>query len=177
MLLLRHGQSEFNAVFTKTRVDPLIPDPPLTEEGRAQALAAARALAGAGVRRLISSPYRRALQTAAILSHALEIAVEIEPLVRERAAFHCDIGSSPATLAAGFPGWRFEHLDDPWWHDHVRLGAPESEEALSARAERFRDAMAHAPLREETLVVTHWGFIRALAGQAVGNCETVRLAR
>jgi len=41
MILLRHGQSEFNVVYNVTRVDPGIPDPRLTEEGRRQALVAA----------------------------------------------------------------------------------------------------------------------------------------
>ena len=36
MILLRHGQSEFNAAFNATRVDPGIPDPRLTEEGKRQ---------------------------------------------------------------------------------------------------------------------------------------------
>ena len=47
MILLRHGQSEFNVAFNATRVDPGIPDPRLTEEGRRQARAAAVALAAA----------------------------------------------------------------------------------------------------------------------------------
>ena len=56
MILLRHGQSEFNAAFNATRVDPGIPDPRLTEEGRRQARAAAVALAAFPVERLIASP-------------------------------------------------------------------------------------------------------------------------
>ena len=32
MILIRHGESEFNVVFNKTRVDPGIPDPALTDE-------------------------------------------------------------------------------------------------------------------------------------------------
>ena len=41
LVLLRHGQSEFNVHFAKTRIDPGIEDPALTEIGRAQARAAA----------------------------------------------------------------------------------------------------------------------------------------
>ena len=36
MILVRHGQSEFNAVYSVTRVDPGIPDPQLTDIGRAR---------------------------------------------------------------------------------------------------------------------------------------------
>ncbi len=35
MLLIRHGQSEFNVVYSVTRQDPGIRDPKLTVEGRA----------------------------------------------------------------------------------------------------------------------------------------------
>ena len=45
MILLRHGQSEFNLHYTATRTDPGIPDPRLTPLGHQQAQAAAEALA------------------------------------------------------------------------------------------------------------------------------------
>jgi broad specificity phosphatase PhoE len=175
MILVRHGQSEFNAAFSVTRIDPGIPDPKLTEEGRRQAAQAADALRGAGIRRLIASPYRRALETATIIADDLGLEVSIEPLVRERAAFHCDIGTSPAALRVMFPRYRFEHLDDPWWHDHVGTGVAETEEALAERGDAFRTAMAATADWPEVAVITHWGFIRALTGRPVANCEIVRI--
>ena len=56
MILLRHGQSEFNLRFTATKKDPGIPDPRLTELGHAQAEEAAEALADEGLQRIIASP-------------------------------------------------------------------------------------------------------------------------
>ncbi|MFN8758257.1 MAG: histidine phosphatase family protein [Tagaea sp.] len=175
MLLIRHGQSEFNAVYSRTRVDPGIPDPRLTEEGQRQAYAAARTLAAHGVTRLIASPYTRALETATIIAGELGLAIEVDALVRERAAFHCDIGAPPETLARRFPHLRFDHLDDPWWHDHVALGVDESEDQIRARGVEFRTRAARAPARDTTCVVTHWGFIRALTGIEAKNGEIVRL--
>lgn len=185
MLLVRHGQSEFNVAFAATRVDPGIRDPELTEEGRRQALAAAAELTllrqqGRLIHRLISSPYTRALQTATILKEALGLpTVTVDPLVRERAAFHCDVGASPEVLQRRFPAYRFDHLDDPWWHDHVTHGIEESEETLAARATAFRAAMARDPDGPHTVVVTHWGFIRCLTGgyrSANGEIIPVSLA-
>jgi broad specificity phosphatase PhoE len=176
MILLRHAQSEFNAAFSETRIDPGIPDPKLTAEGRRQAAAAAAALRGTGVRRLVSSPYRRALETATIVAEALGLEVTIEPLVRERAAFHCDIGTCPAELRTLFPRYRFDHLDDPWWHDHVGTGLPETEAALAERCATFLAAAERLPDRGEVAVVTHWGFIRAATGRPVQNCEMIRLS-
>lgn len=175
MILVRHGQSEFNAAFSITRIDPGIPDPKLTALGQQQAAEAAEALRGAGVRRLISSPYRRTLETATIIADALGLDIAIEPLVRERAAFHCDIGTAPAALRELFPRYRFDHLDDPWWHDHIAKGVAETEAELALRCEAFRAAMVEVPDWSDVAVVTHWGFIRALTGRPVANCEIVRV--
>ena len=39
MILIRHGQTEFNRVFSVSRRDPGIRDPALTDRGRRQAQA------------------------------------------------------------------------------------------------------------------------------------------
>lgn len=173
MLLVRHGQSEFNAAFTLTRVDPGIPDPELTPTGRRQAEAAAAALAAHGVRRLVASPYTRTLQTASIIAGTLGLPIEIDPRVRERAAFHCDIGSAPSLLARRFPALDFAHLDDPWWHDHLALDRAETEAELGTRAASFRHDMAARADRHQVAVITHWGFVRALTGRQAQNGEVM----
>lgn len=169
MILIRHGQSEFNVVFSLTRQDPGIRDPALTEEGRRQAAAAAEALRGEDLAALVTSPYRRALETAEIVAAALGLPVEIDPVVGERAAFACDVGSPPAELAGRWPDWRFDHLADPWWPE---LEEPET--ALAVRARQFRDATDRLAHRPRLAVVSHWGFIRALTGLTVGNGTAVR---
>ncbi|MSP48491.1 MAG: histidine phosphatase family protein [Alphaproteobacteria bacterium] len=172
MLLIRHGQSEFNVVFSKTRVDPGIRDPKLTEEGKRQAEAAAQALRGHAPRRLVSSPYTRALETAHIIADVLGgLEIEIDRRVGERAAFACDVGTPLSGLRVAWPGLALDHLDEEWW---PRL--EESEEGLALRARDFHDAWGDHPERAETGVVTHWGFIRASTGLTVPNCTVVRLA-
>src|SRR6185312_7012184 len=98
MILLRHGQSEFNLHFSATRRDPGIVDPRLTELGHAQAAAAANVLAGERITRIVVSPYTRALQTAAPLAKAFGVPILINPIVRERYAFACDIGTPRTEL-------------------------------------------------------------------------------
>jgi broad specificity phosphatase PhoE len=175
MLLVRHGQSEFNAVYAQTRIDPGIPDPKLTEEGRRQAANAAAMLAAHGVTRVLASPYTRAIETAEIIARNLGIDISIEPLVRERAAFHCDIGTPREALKSRFPALDFAHLDDPWWHDHVALGCEESEAQIHDRGLLFRRQAACLPDRDTVAVVTHWGFIRAVTGIEAKNAEILRL--
>src|SRR5690242_6893496 len=91
MILLRHGQSEFNLHFTATRRDPGIVDPRLTPLGHEQAAAAAEVLKEERITRIVVSPYTRALQTAAPVAAALGVPVTVDPIVRERYAFACDI--------------------------------------------------------------------------------------
>jgi broad specificity phosphatase PhoE len=175
MLLIRHGQSEFNAVYAKTRIDPGIPDPRLTEEGKRQAREAAGVLAAHGVERLLASPYRRALETASIIARELRVPIAVEPLVRERAAFHCDIGTPTPELVKRFPELDFAHLEETWWHDHVALGVEESEAQIAERGRRFRETARALAGRDKIAVVSHWGFIRALTGIEPKNGEIVRL--
>lgn len=169
MILMRHGQSEFNLAFTQTRRDPGIHDPKLTPLGRRQALDAADALRDEGVRRIIASPYTRALQTAAPIAEALGVAVIVNPIVRERYAFSCDIGSPASMLAAAWPQHDFGRIDELWW---PALDEPEAD--VMARAALFRAEMAALPDWSDTLVVSHWGFLLALTGVSVMNGERLR---
>ena len=171
MLLVRHGESDWNRHFGATRVDVGLPDPGLTETGIEQARAAAEALVGHKVARLLSSPYRRTLATAARIGARLRLPVAIELLVRERCAFSCDLGSSPAELARDWPDLDFDGLDDLWWGGRI-----EGEPSLERRAQSFYERAEAWPDRDRVAVVTHWGFIRALTGRSVANAEIVRVA-
>lgn len=62
--LIRHGQSEFNAVYTGSG-DAMIIDAPLTELGQQQAKDARSKVAKLGISHVICSPLTRAIQTAA----------------------------------------------------------------------------------------------------------------
>ena len=169
MILLRHGQSEFNLHFTKTRRDPGIEDPRLTPLGHEQAEGAAQALAEAGIRRIIASPYTRALQTAEPLARRLGLPVLVNVSVRERYAFKCDVGSPVSDLAAAWPGHDFSGIDDVWWP-----AQDEPETHVIERAGRFRAEMAAHADWADTLVVSHWGFILAMTGVSMANGEWLR---
>lgn len=174
MILLRHGQSEFNLHFTATKRDPGIPDPKLTDLGREQAECAAEALAalpakGEPIRRILCSPYTRALQTAAPLALRLGLPLTITTSVRERYFFSCDIGSPCAALGTAFPHLDFSHLEEVWWPD-----AEELDHQIEARAALFRAEMAALPDWQHTVVVSHWGFILAMTGERVMNGEWLR---
>ena len=166
MYLARHGQTMFNVIYGATRRDPGLVDPPLTDEGKRQAEALAAELRARGVARLICSPYTRALQTAEIVAGLLGLSCRVEADVRERTAFHCDIGTAAPELAARWPHLDFGHIDEVWWN--------ESEEPVPdfhARCAGFRRVAAALDDQAETAVITHWGVIRSLTGERVGNAD------
>lgn len=173
MILIRHGQSEFNAAFNRTGIDPGIIDAPLTEQGRIQVSRAAAELrnrieAGTMIRRLVVSPYTRTLQTAAIIAETLDLPMEIDPLVREHALYQCDIGTPASRLSLAWPALSFGHLAESWWSS-----LDETRAQLLERCRAFhRQAGAWADWRE-VVVISHWGFIRGLTGYEARNAELV----
>ena len=171
MILMRHGQSEFNLHFSATKRDPGIADPRLTPDGHAQAEAAAAALAGRDIRRIIASPYTRAMQTAAPIAAALGLPVRINPVIRERAHFTCDIGTPRSALTQAWPGHDFSGLDEVWWPQGT-----EPEESVVVRAAAFRAEMAAEGGWEHTLIVSHWAFLLTLTGTSLQNGEWIEWA-
>jgi broad specificity phosphatase PhoE len=172
MILLRHGQSEFNLHFTATRRDPGIPDPKLTPLGQQQAEQAAEALlaeTGGAIRRILASPYTRAMQTAAPLARRLGLSVTIQPLVRERYAFTCDVGTPRTALALAWPDHDLSHLEEVWWP-----AVEEPAGQVEGRARLFRQEMAALEDWAQTVVVSHWGFIMSMTGRSVGNGDWLR---
>lgn len=169
MLLIRHGQSHFNVHFNRTGRDPGIPDPHLTEEGREQVRRAALALQRAErpVKRLLTSPYTRALQTAEIIAGILKLPIDVEPLVREHAKFHCDIGTVRSQLCAAWPALDFAQIEETWWP-----ALDETEEDVIRRARAFQARAAEWTDWREVAVVSHWGFLLRLTGKSLQNAET-----
>lgn len=170
MILVRHAESEWNRLFSRTRVDPGIRDPALTDVGRSQAGLLIERLAELGVKELVASPYRRTLETAATVALALHLPVRIEPLVRERCVFSCDIGTPASHLQVLWPAFDFTGLEELWWG-----GALESEHEVAARAASFRAQIDPPSKHTGTAVITHWGFIRAMTGEEVANAACVHL--
>jgi broad specificity phosphatase PhoE len=169
MILLRHGQSEFNLHFGPTRRDPGIIDAPLTPLGHEQARAAAEALRHEGIKRIICSPYTRALETTAPIAAALGVPVYVNPIVRERYAFACDIGTPRTELARAWPDRDFSTIEEIWWPP-----VEEPADSVLNRAALFRAEMAALPDWSDTLVVSHWGFILSMTGQSVVNGQWLR---
>src|SRR5680860_145649 len=111
LLLLRHGQSEWNAV----RRWQGLADSPLNDLGRRQAAGAAAALAAAGHRfqSVWSSPLLRAAGTGDIIAGALGVgAVRVDDRLREADAGEWE-GMTPDEIDLAYPGFLTDHRRPP----------------------------------------------------------------
>jgi len=176
--LIRHGQSVFNAYFAEHQRDPMIPDAPLSDIGRAQVVAGRATVARLPRPEVvITSPLTRAIDTSLGLFGELGVRFEVSALHRERVEHSCDLGRSPRVLAESYPALDFAHLDDPWWHvgaDDEGGLAVEPEEDFAARVGHFRGWIAGRAERS-VAVVGHGAFFRHLTGRPFANCEIVRV--
>ena len=180
LLLLRHGESHSNA---EPRAAAL-PEPRgdrLTERGRLQAEAAARALRDCGAQRLVSSPMRRARETAEPLSRELRLEVEIDDGIHElrESAEWFHLPPEEQKLRR-WSSWMAEHAADP---DYAP-GDAESFNAVLARVRDFRRHIEAGDPSQVVLAVTHGIFLRfllidTLIGPAftVGDVERLWLLR
>jgi probable phosphoglycerate mutase len=162
LLLVRHGQSEWNAAGRWQGQA----DPPLTDLGRAQARAAARAIGG--VDAVFASDLRRAFETADVIAESLGVGpVRADPGLRERDAGEWS-GLTRDEIHERYPGYLPE--------DRHRTFAPGSEADLrrppgwetdGGVLTRVLDAIQRVHLAVgdgDALVVTHGGVIYVLEG-------------
>ena len=159
ILLVRHGESTWNA---DGRWQGQA-DPPLTDRGRDQAVAAAAAIGT--VDAIVTSDLERAADTGAIIARILGIEpVLVEPRLRERDAGSLS-GLTRAQIYEAFPGLLpddpagFRPDDDGhprWPHDW------ESDAALWDRVEIALVALGRLSPDGDVLAVTHGGVIYAI---------------
>lgn len=153
VLLMRHGQSEWNAV-RRWQGDF---DSPLTALGRAQAKVAAARLAELGIEfgALWASDLERAAETAAVVGAALGLGAPVlDARLREAHAGEWE-GLTPDVIERDWPGWLAAHHRPPTFEPFERVVA-RTTEALTHLAE----VAAHHG-HDRVLVVAHSGVIRS----------------
>lgn len=160
LLLIRHGETHWNtaARFQGQR------DVPLNGRGQRQAMALARALAGASVHTLYASDLRRAWETAAAIASISGLAATPEPRFREMSfgawegLTYGDIEQrDPRTLTA-------------WQQDPYQVSPPEGE-TLAQIVNRVRaayDALVCQHQGHTVALVAHGGPLQVLLCLALG---------
>lgn len=172
--MLRHAQSVSNA----QKQAASLPDEEgdrLTDRGWEQARNAARALEGRGITRLISSPMRRARETAQPISEALDLPIEIDDAIyelREEEGYG-RLAPEEQKLRR-WSEWMVSHAEDPTY-------APPGADSFDDMRERTRGLLSRLESMEGTpLVITHGILLRfllidILLGDRFGPADAARL--
>ena len=155
LLLLRHGQSTWNA---EGRWQGWA-DAPLSPLGEQQAADAAAHLAGLGITRVCSSSLQRAHRTAAIIAEALGLAADdvvVEPELRERNVGVFE-GRTMDEIRSTWP-----ECFDPTTNRILYTPEGEGDEALWARGLPALRRLAERFAGDVLLVVSHGGIMRSI---------------
>ena len=167
LLLLRHGQSEWNAL----RRWQGLADSPLNDLGRQQAANAAAAIESVAPQHgpfgsVWSSPLRRAAETGEIVARRLGLVeVMVDDRLREADAGEWQ-GLTPQEIEVAYPGFLDGHLRPPTFEPGEAV-IGRSLQALSDIAE------ATGPGAPTVIVTTHSGVIRSLARHLGARDERV----
>ena len=167
VLLIRHGQSEGNAEgrfggHTST---------PLSERGRQQAEATARALSSETLSAIYSSDLRRAVETAEPLARSTGLPVEKSSALRERSVGVME-GLTFEEAAARHPEQYAALLRRDF--DHVLLGG-ESYRQMLERASRQLDRAIEQHQGGRIAIFSHTGTICILALHLMGALDAPEL--
>ena len=154
LLLVRHGQSEWNAAGL---MQGLTAHVPLSELGHAQAAEAARELAALLPGVLVSSDLRRAVQTAEHCARATGLPVTTTPALREHGY----------GVLEGRPSRELWDVVD-WTDPHWAAQGGESLAELHARVGAYLTQLSADPPAEVVALVTHGDTIRAAQVVAAG---------
>jgi glucosyl-3-phosphoglycerate phosphatase len=167
LVLIRHGESEGN----RDRCFTLTPDVPMTRIGHEQIRAAAEWVATRyRPAAIVTSPFRRARETAAIIAARLGLPVRVEEDLRERS--YGSLAGKPYAAARACADY------DPaaYW----LWRPPDGGETLvdvAARAGRVLDRVAAASPSTDVVIVSHGAVMMALWRHVTGEWRTGGVAR
>lgn len=156
-VLVRHGQSELNAVH-RVNGDPAV-SVGLTEQGELEATALSVQLAGIDLDLCLHTRFGRTRETAQIALAGQGVPLEVEPLLDD-----IDVGELEGETIEAYRAWK---------RAHGRRDAFPGGESLDAAALRYAAAYARLLARPERriLVVCHEIPVRYAVNAAAGSDE------
>jgi len=141
LLLIRHAQSENNALEDQFRV----PDPDITDLGSAQSKKLAAIVAKLSPTVLYCSPFRRSLETTRWIALQTGTVPSVRQDIYEQGGCHsgyqpgrriAHMGTTRQTLSQQYSGWHLdERISDQGWYD---LDHYETADEARQRAQRVR---------------------------------------
>lgn len=166
LVLIRHGKTDYRPVDERGLIGNGRDLAPLGNKGVRQAEECARRSALRGVELILSSPYTRALQTAAIISRVTQIPLKVEMDLRE---WQPDLSFQYASQLDVEPVFEdFDAHQGQWPHEQSR--GWESLDALNARLKPVLDRYLSEGWKR-LAVVAHGIVIGRLTGiQEIHHC-------
>ena len=155
--LLRHGQTEYNA---GGRMQGHL-DTMLTDEGRAQAGAAAPLLAGIRFDRIVSSDLSRALDTATVVAEATGLPLSVDKRLRETNLGMWQ-GRTVAEIEIDDPGAITAWRSDPRWTPPGGESRVDVVNRSLPVVEELDTSYAGDPDERSVLLVAHGGMIAGM---------------
>jgi len=160
LVLIRHGETDWN----RERRYQGHRDTPLSENGRAQAEAAGRSLAGERLAAVWSSPLRRARETAAAIAAPQGLPVRVEEAFGEMHFGEWE-GLTVDEVSTRFPELHRAWLDTPHL---VALPGAETLEEVRSRALKGLESLRGAHDGGTVCLVSHGVTSRILILEALG---------
>jgi len=162
---VRHGEAEHNVLIDQGLPSSHLRDPGLSPRGIEQAcslpadpllLSGALMPPGSEARaqRVVSSPCKRALQTAVQLARAAALPVLALPMLQECTDNPCDTGRPRAELEAEFPDVDFSALHDRWYEKVGSNRGDQGRDLLRQRCVRIKEWLVRSP-EQRLVVVAH----------------------
>jgi probable phosphoglycerate mutase len=152
LLVIRHGQTEWSKSGKHTGRT----DIPLTEQGRREAVDAARTLRGWNVKRFYSSPLQRARQTAELVGPSREIDLDDRLMEWDYGDFE---GETTPQSRERLPGWSV------WTHE---LTNGESADQVGDRADAFLERVFEEVPEGNVAVFAHGHLLAILIARWCG---------
>jgi broad specificity phosphatase PhoE len=162
VMTIRHGLTELNR---DRRIGGRL-DLPLIDIGRAQAEKAARNFAGTPFDAVVTSPLRRAIETAELVTGRPSDGFDVDELCTER-SFGDMEGIDPSDVPVHFPHVKYLRIDDVGYSLNPPGG--ESFDALHARAHRFVRGLLERHRGTHVVVFSHQNFMQQVHGVLRGQ--------
>ncbi len=157
IFLLRHGESKANVseIYACREIDP-----DLTEQGMKEAQVSVPFFTKAGIRKILCSPSRRAIQTAKAIGAGLKCEIEINSLLME-----VDVGDfeGQSYNSDAFSLGRFFRIFHEWLVEHKDSCFPggESRKDVEERVRKLENTISSCP----TILVGHAALFAFYLGQ------------
>ena len=152
LLVIRHGQTEWSATGKHTGRT----DIPLTEQGREEAKAAARTLAGWTIERAYSSPLVRARETAELVAPSCGLTLDDDLMEWDYGDYE---GETTPQTRERIPGWSV------WTHE---IHGGESDDEVGERADRFLERVTDDVPIGNAVVFAHGHYLAILIARWCG---------